>query len=58
LLQYIAPTLQFACGVFVLHEPFHRARAVGFTFIWTALLIYAMEGLRLARGRQIPSTSG
>ncbi len=56
LLQYIAPTLQFACGVFVLHEPFERARAVGFTIIWTALLIYAMEGLRLSRGRRVPQS--
>ena len=49
LLQYIAPTLQFACGVFVLHEPFDRARAAGFTIIWAALLIYAGEGVRLSR---------
>jgi chloramphenicol-sensitive protein RarD len=51
LLQYIAPTLQFACGVFVLHEPFERTRAIGFTMIWAALLIYAGEGLRLSRNR-------
>jgi chloramphenicol-sensitive protein RarD len=50
-LQYITPTLQFICGVFVLHEPFDRARAVGFTIIWAALLIYAGEGLRLS-GKQ------
>jgi chloramphenicol-sensitive protein RarD len=49
LLQYIAPTLQFACGVFALHEPFDHARAIGFTAIWLALLIYAAEGLRLSR---------
>ena len=47
-LQYITPTLQFICGVFVLHEPFDRARAVGFTIIWAALLLYAGEGLRLS----------
>jgi chloramphenicol-sensitive protein RarD len=52
LLQYIAPTLQFACGVFVLHEPFERTRAIGFTMIWVALLIYAGEGLRLSRKQQ------
>lgn len=52
LLQYIAPTLQFACGVFVLHEPFERTRAIGFTMIWAALLIYAGEGLRLSRKQQ------
>jgi chloramphenicol-sensitive protein RarD len=52
LLQYIAPSLQFACGVFVLHEPFQHARAVGFTIIWTALVIYAGEGVRLSRRQQ------
>jgi chloramphenicol-sensitive protein RarD len=51
-LQYIAPTLQFACGVFALHEPFERTRAIGFTVIWTALLIYAGEGWRLSRKQQ------
>jgi EamA domain-containing membrane protein RarD len=50
-LQYIAPTLQFACGVFVLHEPFERTRSVGFTIIWAGLLIYIGEGLRLS-GKQ------
>jgi chloramphenicol-sensitive protein RarD len=49
LLQYITPTLQFACGVFAFHEPFERTRAIGFTIIWVALIIYAGEGLRLAR---------
>jgi chloramphenicol-sensitive protein RarD len=48
LLQYIAPTLQFACGVFALHEPFGRTRAIGFSVIWAALLIYAGAGLRLS----------
>jgi len=53
-LQYITPTLQFICGVFVLHEPFERARAAGFTIIWAALLVYAAEGLRLS-SKQRPS---
>jgi chloramphenicol-sensitive protein RarD len=52
LLQYIAPTLQFICGVFVLHEPFDHARATGFIVIWVALVIYAGEGLRLSRRQQ------
>ena len=51
-LQYIAPSLQFACGVFVLHEPFDHARAIGFAVIWSALIIYAGEGLRLSRKQQ------
>jgi chloramphenicol-sensitive protein RarD len=51
-LQYIAPSLQFACGVFVLHEPFDRVRAIGFAVIWSALIIYAGEGVRLSRKQQ------
>jgi chloramphenicol-sensitive protein RarD len=51
ILQYIAPTLQLVCGVFVFHERFGRTRAIGFAFIWAALLIYAGEGLWLSRKR-------
>jgi chloramphenicol-sensitive protein RarD len=51
-LQYIAPTLQLACGVFAFHEPFERTRAIGFALIWAALLIYAGEGLWLSRKQQ------
>jgi len=59
LLQFIAPTLQFICGVFVLHEPFDGSHAIGFAIIWTALLIYAGEGVRLARNQQrMPPVSG
>src|SRR5580698_3027838 len=52
LLQYIAPTLQLACGIFAFHEEFTRTRAVGFVLIWAALMIYAGEGLALARRQQ------
>jgi chloramphenicol-sensitive protein RarD len=52
LLQYIAPTLQFLCGVFALHEPFDKTHAIGFTLIWAGLIIYAGEGLRLSRKQQ------
>jgi chloramphenicol-sensitive protein RarD len=51
-LQYIAPTLQFACGVFAFHERFDRTQAIGFALIWAALLIYAGEGLWLSRRQQ------
>jgi chloramphenicol-sensitive protein RarD len=43
-LQYLTPTLQFACGVFAFHEPFERTRAYGFILIWSALLFYIGEG--------------
>ncbi len=49
LLQYIAPSLQLACGVLAMHESFQRERVLGFALIWTALIIYAGDGLRRAR---------
>jgi chloramphenicol-sensitive protein RarD len=52
-LQYIAPSLQLACGVFLFHESFGAARATGFALIWLALLIYAADAWRQsARARR------
>jgi chloramphenicol-sensitive protein RarD len=45
LVQYIGPTLQFLIGVYVFGEAFPPARAVGFAMIWSALVIYAADGL-------------
>ena len=56
LLMYIAPSLQLLCGIFVYHEPFAGARAVGFAFIWLALLIYAGDGVWRARSQPRPAT--
>jgi len=52
-LQYIAPTLQFAIGVWVYGEEFSRARLIGFCFIWAALIIYTWEGLYARRRKRI-----
>jgi chloramphenicol-sensitive protein RarD len=49
LIQYLAPTLQLALGVWAYHEPMSRARLLGFCMIWLALLIYAADGLRRSR---------
>jgi chloramphenicol-sensitive protein RarD len=53
LVQYIGPTLQFLLGVWVFKEAFSVQRGVGFLFIWTALLVYAADGLWRSR-RQMP----
>ena len=45
LLQYIAPTLQLGIGVLVFGEPFDRERAIGFSLVWAALVVFAVEGL-------------
>ena len=48
-LQYIGPSLQLIAGVLVFHERFGGARLGGFVLIWSALLLYALDGLRAAR---------
>jgi chloramphenicol-sensitive protein RarD len=45
LVQYTGPTLQLLIGIFVFHELFTPARAVGFGCIWAGLAIYAADGL-------------
>ena len=45
LLQYISPTIQFLLGVWLFHEAFSAERMVGFLLIWSALALYAAEGL-------------
>jgi chloramphenicol-sensitive protein RarD len=45
LLQYLAPTVQFAIGVGVYHEPFSHERAASFAFIWIGLALYTADNL-------------
>jgi chloramphenicol-sensitive protein RarD len=54
LLQYLAPSVQLMLGVWVYHEPFSRARAVCFIFIWAALGLYTADNL-LAQRRSLAS---
>jgi chloramphenicol-sensitive protein RarD len=50
-LQYIAPSIQFLLAVLVFGETLTTAHLICFAAIWTALAIYAAEGLRLNRTR-------
>jgi chloramphenicol-sensitive protein RarD len=52
LLQYLAPTIQFALGVLVLDEQMTTVKWVGFTLVWIALAIFTVEALR-HRHRQL-----
>jgi chloramphenicol-sensitive protein RarD len=45
LLQYVTPTLQFALGILVFHEPMPTLRWVGFGLVWVALVIFTAESL-------------
>jgi chloramphenicol-sensitive protein RarD len=49
ILQFIGPSLQLACAVFVFGEPFDQGRLLGFVLIWAALAVYAADGLWRSR---------
>ncbi len=46
MLQFIAPTLQFLCAVFLYGEPLTTAHAIAFGSIWLALALYVAALLR------------
>jgi chloramphenicol-sensitive protein RarD len=45
ILQFIAPTIQFALGVLVYKEPFSHQQLVGFAFVWAAVIVFAAESI-------------
>jgi chloramphenicol-sensitive protein RarD len=56
LLQYLAPVLQFALGVFVLDEAMPTSRWVGFVLVWIALVVFTVEATNHHR-RQLRLTA-
>lgn len=44
ILQYISPTLQLLVGVWLYGEVFEGPRVWGFGLIWSALVLYSLEG--------------
>lgn len=58
ILQYIAPTGQLACAVLAFGEPFTSAHAVTFALIWTAVILYAGDGLRAAAAPMAAGSRG
>jgi chloramphenicol-sensitive protein RarD len=57
MLQYLAPVLQFAWGVFVVHEPMPPSRWIGFALVWLALTIFAVDSLRNRRKQELAPVS-
>jgi chloramphenicol-sensitive protein RarD len=56
LLQYLAPVLQFAVGVFVLGEAMPASRWIGFVLVWVALVVFTIEATNHHR-RQLRLTA-
>lgn len=48
-LQYVAPSLQLAIGVLVLHEQMTTARWLAFAGVWLALVVFTVDAVRTAR---------
>lgn len=51
ILQYTAPTLNLLIGVFVYGEEFPFSRMIGFMLVWSALVLFVLEGIA-QRARQ------
>ncbi len=49
--QYLAPTIQLSIGIFVYGESFPKQQMIGFSLVWTGLLIYVTEGLMIRTRR-------
>lgn len=58
ILQYVAPILQFACGVLIFHEPMPPARLAGFALVWLALMIFTVDSIRRARSTRAAARTG
>lgn len=46
IIQYLSPTISFLLGVLVLDEPFTRTQFVGFGFVWAAIALFTLDGVR------------
>jgi chloramphenicol-sensitive protein RarD len=55
ILQYISPTLQFLLGVFVYREPFPMTQFLGYSVVWIALIVFALEGYSAYRAQSVAS---
>ncbi len=42
LLQFIGPTIQFAVGTLIFHEPFDSSRLTGFAFVWVGVGLFML----------------
>lgn len=49
LLQYLAPTIQFALGLLVFREDMPASRWIGFGLVWVALVMFTVEAVNHRR---------
>lgn len=52
-LQYLAPTLQFVCGVVLFGETLSRGQMLSFGLIWVGLILFATDSVKAARRNRV-----
>lgn len=45
ILQFLSPTLQLLCGIFIYDEPFHKAQKITFLLVWLGVIIFLFSRL-------------
>lgn len=56
LMQYLAPTLQFLCGVLLFGEKLSGGQIASFGLIWLGLILFAGDGIAKARRSRMAAT--
>lgn len=51
-LQFVAPTLQFLCAVYVLGEPFSEGKLACFLWIWAGLAVFVFDSAKAFRAHR------
>ncbi|EXS71032.1 MAG: hypothetical protein A2095_16805 [Sphingomonadales bacterium GWF1_63_6] len=52
-MQYLAPTLQFFCGVVLFGETLSRGQMLSFGLIWVGLILFATDSVKAARRNRV-----
>ena len=53
LIQYLAPTLQFLCGVLLYGEKLTQGQMISFALIWLGLILFATDSFAAARKNRL-----
>lgn len=57
LMQYLAPSLQFLCGIFLFGEKLTGGQIISFGLIWLGLILFASDSLAAARRARRPAAA-
>ncbi|MFP4481886.1 MAG: EamA family transporter RarD [Thermovirgaceae bacterium] len=58
ILQYIGPTISFFLGTFLYKEPLTMTQIITFSCVWTAVVLYTVDSVMVARRSAPPRSAG